>query len=171
MNKYLLPLTAAAILAGTSMAFAAQVSDPFTVRITINKSCSVTAADVNFSTLNVNIAGTETATGAVTVRCSKSTPFALSFAGPAAAAVPTAAGVVAGQVSSYTDGEMTHTVTATEKVLYDAEIRDSGASAISGGGTGTGGNQSFVIWAKLDVQDTPIPGDYQDTTRTLYVNY
>ena len=50
-----------------------------------------TAGDVNFGAVT-EVLGTETATGAVSVRCSKNTPFTLSFAAASAATTAAATG-------------------------------------------------------------------------------
>ena len=141
MRRYLLPLAAAAALAGATSAFAAQTSDNFQARITIVTSCIVTAADLDFGSVGV-IAGGETAVANVSVNCSAGTPYSMSF-DPVAPVVAYNSTMVNG----------------AEDVAYSAAL--SGA-----GGVGPG---SFINGV-LPAQVTPTAAIYTDN-RTLYVNY
>lgn len=142
MRKYLLPLSAAALAAASSSAFAAQSSDNFQARINIQTACVVTAADLDFGNVGV-IDGTEVTTAAVDVNCTAGTAYTLSFSASSA-------------VTSYSS----NMAFGANNVAYNASLS-------AGGGTGPA---SFTINGSLPLQTTPVPGTYTET-RTLYVNY
>jgi spore coat protein U-like protein len=142
MRKYLLPLSVAALAAASSSAFALQASDNFQARITIQTSCLVTAADLDFGNVGV-IGGGETASANVDVNCSAGTAYTLSF-DPVLS------------VTSFNDTM----VNGAEDVAYSAAIS-------AGGGTGPA---SYTINGVLPAQSTPTPGIYTDN-HTIYVNY
>lgn len=144
MRKYLLPVAAIAAVAGVSSAFAAQTSDNFQSRITIQTSCVVVANDVDFGNVGV-INGSETASSTVDVNCSAGTAYSLSFDS-------------AVSVTTYI-GAMTNAGNG-EDVAYSAALSGSGGV----------GPSSFNILAALPSQVTPSPAIYTDN-RTVYVNY
>jgi spore coat protein U-like protein len=146
MRKFLLPLAAAAALAGAASAFAAQTSDNFQARINIVTSCIVTAGDLDFGNVGV-IVGGESATASVDVNCSAGTVYSLSF-DPALPPAP--------PVAAYTSAM----VNGAEDVAYSA--------ALSGvGGVGPG---SFTITGVLPAQVTPPAALYVDN-KVVYLNY
>ena len=153
MRKYLFPIALAALLSGTALAVAANSSGNFTARITIVAGCNVSAGDLNFPNTST-IAGTENTTSTVTVKCTKSTPYALSLTNVTliASATTTAAGT------------MTNTVTPTETIAYNIDFVGSSV------GTGTGANQTHTLRGTLATQNTPVPGSYLDA-RSIYVVY
>ncbi len=155
MNKFVKMIAVAAVAASSvTSAFAAQVSDGFDVKIKVNAVCFVTAGDVNFGTVT-EVLGTETATGAVSVRCSKSTPFTLSFA--AASASTTASGNMAGVTAGNTD-----------TVPYALTL--SGSSG-TGAGLGVPQAVAFTINGSITAAVPALNPDDYLAARTLYVNY
>ena len=144
MRKYLLPIAAVVVIAGSAAAFAAQTSDTFQTRIAIQTSCAITVGDVDFGNVGV-INGTETASGAVNVNCSAGTPWTASF--NALLPQPTLSSA------------MTHV--NGEDVAYVAFLT-------SGAGIGPA---AFAINASLPAQVTPTAGVTYTDNRTLYLNY
>jgi spore coat protein U-like protein len=155
MNTITKIIAAAAVAASViPAAQAAQVSDAFDVKIKVNAVCFVTAGDVDFGTVT-EVVGTETASGAVSVRCSKNTPFSISFA--AASAATTASGDMAGVTAGNTD-----------TVPYSLTL--SGTSG-TGAGLGVPNAQSFTINGSLTAAVPALTPDDYAHARTLYVNY
>jgi spore coat protein U-like protein len=143
MNKYLLSVAVVSALVGVSGAHAVTAQGNFAAKVKLNATCIVSATDLNFGTLAGLIAGTETATSTVSVKCSKSTGWTLSLdAG---------------------SGAMAGLTTATDTVAYSASLASTT-------GTGTGATQSVVINGTLAVQNTPSAQDYSET-RTVTVTY
>ena len=67
MRKYLLPLAAGVLFAGASSAFAVQTAnDSFNVTVTVDKTCTVAATDMDFGSVT-NLSG-QTASSTVTAR-------------------------------------------------------------------------------------------------------
>ena len=144
MRKYLLPLAACAAVLGSATAFAAQTSDTFQTRIAIQTSCAITAGDVDFGNVGV-IAGTETASGAVTVNCSAGTNWNVSF----------------DSLVSQTSLSSIMTNVNGEDVAYNASLTQTSGS----------GPASFAINANLPAQVTPTAGVTYADNRVLYINY
>ena len=144
MRKYLLPAVVCAAVFASPVAFAAQTSDTFQTRITIQTSCAVTAADVDFGNVGV-INGSETASGAVVVNCSAGTVWNASFAA----------------LSSVTTLASTMTNANLEDVDYNATLTQSGGT----------GPANFSINATLPTQVTPTAGVTYTDNRVLYINY
>jgi len=145
MRKYLLPAAALAVVAGSSVAFAAQTSDTFQTRISIQTSCAITAGDVDFGNVGV-INGTETASGTVDVNCSAGTPWTVSFDSLVSQ-------------TSLTGALMTNI--NGEDVAYNAVLTQTGGT----------GPASFSVNANLPSQVTPSPGVTYTDNRVLYINY
>lgn len=142
MRKLLFPLVASAALLNSSAAFAAQTSANFQARVTIQTSCIVSAANLDFGNVGV-IAGAETASSSVNVNCTAGTPYTVSFNSLSA-------------VTSYNSTM----VNGLEDVAYSAAL--SGA-----GGIGPG---VFTISGTLPAQVTP-PAALYTESRTVYVTY
>ncbi len=84
MRKYLLPVAGLALLAASNGAFAANTATSnFTVSVTVNAYCSVTATAMNFGTFTGSIPANTLATSTASVTCANGVPYALSLA-PAA---------------------------------------------------------------------------------------
>jgi spore coat protein U-like protein len=137
----------AAIVAGLALASAglahaaSQLEVPFQARVTIQTSCSVDAANLDFGAVGVIAA--QTATAPVTIHCSAGTPYTLSFSDSAS-------------VTSYNSVM----VNGANSVAYSAALTGSG-------GTGPG---AVLITGVLLPQSTPPSGIYTDN-RTVYLDY
>ena len=92
MRKYLLPVAGLALLAAYNGAFAAgnTASSNFTVSVTVNAYCAVTATAMNFGTFTGSIPANTLATSIAAVNCAAGTPYALSLAPAAGTATATA---------------------------------------------------------------------------------
>jgi spore coat protein U-like protein len=151
MNKFAQIIAAAAVAAASiPSAYAAQTSGDFNVKVKVNAVCKISVADIAFSD-DDEIDGTETATGAAKVRCSKGVTYDLSFSATTAATTTT--------------GNMTGAVSA-ETIGYDLELASSSGT---GTGVGTAFEQSHTINAGLDAAD--VTPDNYSASRTIYVNY
>ena len=92
MRKYLLPVAGLALLAASSGAFAAgnTASQAFTVSVTVNTFCAVTATAMNFGTFTGAIPANTAATSTASVTCANGAAYALSLAPAAGTASATA---------------------------------------------------------------------------------
>jgi spore coat protein U-like protein len=154
MRKISLAIAAAALISTSSSVFAAQANDGFQVKVVVNANCIVVANDVDFGTVT-QVAGTETASGTVSVRCSKNTPFTLSLS--PTAAVTSATGTLAGAIAGNTD-----------TVAYSVTL--SGSSG-TGAGMGVPQALAFTINGALTTATPTLTPDTYTAARTLYVNY
>jgi spore coat protein U-like protein len=144
-------------------AFAASpATTTFQVLFKVNKSCSVTATDLNLGALDssatVGATGGGTGSGTVVVNCSKNTAYTIGLVG-------------AGAMSGLATGNTTTTVAYG---LY----KDAGFVTVWGntgsatvGGTGTGAAQPAVpVYGKVTGSVNVTPDDYKDTV-TVNVVY
>ena len=124
-------------------AHAVTKSRNFNVRVNILKTCRVTATAMNFGSLGT-VLGTETSTSALTVICSKGTPYNVSLRAGAALT--------------------TQTVNLTNP---GGSIIQAGLTLGATAGTTSG---SHPLIGKLVARAYPPIGRYQ-RTQTIYVNY
>jgi spore coat protein U-like protein len=130
------------------------VAMPFTVSVTIDPHCGVTATMLDFGTagvLQTEVDGTNT----LFVTCSATTPYSISLNGGLTGAV---------------DPTQRKMSKGAETVTYGL-YRNSGRTQPWGdsigsntvAGVGTGLAQSFAIYGRVPSQPTPSPGTYTDT--------
>ncbi len=125
-----------------------------TFTATVNATCNVSAANINFGSAGVLSANIDS-TGTVTPQCTNSTPYNIGLN----------AGTATG--ATVTTRKMTNGATTVSYSLY----RNAGMTTNWGntvgtdtvGGTGTGNNQSYTVYGQVPVQSTPAPGTYTDT--------
>ena len=79
MRKILIPVAGLAMLASANSAFAANATNNFNVKVTVNVACTVSAVDLNFGAFTGSIPALTTGTTNATVSCNKGTAYALSF--------------------------------------------------------------------------------------------
>jgi spore coat protein U-like protein len=136
-------LIAAALAAVSTSAVAATVDGNFTVKVKVNANCFVAVTDVDFGTLTEVTAAATATGGAVSVRCSKNTPFTLALD-------------AVGPMSNGTD-------------TIDYSLALSGTSG-TGAGLGVPQAVSFTLSGALVANPTASPGDYTDA-RKVTVTY
>lgn len=136
----------------SSAAMAANATQNFNVKVTVNTACTVSATDLNFGTFTGSIPANTTGTSTATVSCNKGTSYALSFVtgvGPATAVGTATANMVNG-VNPFIPALLTVSATAQ---------------------TATGGNDATTINGKI-VASVPNPavGTYT-VAQAIYVLY
>ena len=135
-------LSAVAAAPLSNVAMAANVTQNFNVKVTVNTACTVSATDLNFGTFTGSIPANTTGTSTATVSCNKGTSYALSFvtgAGPASA-IGTATANMANGANP--------TIPASLTVVATAQ-------------TATGGNDATTINGKIVAAVTnPAVGTY-----------
>ena len=141
MRRWKAAILGTALTGVTPCANAAQLSDTYVFRVTIQTSCAITVGDLDFG--NVGVISTHNASATVSIVCSQGTPFTLSFSN--SSIVTTLAGLMSNGSNS---------------VNYSAYLT-------SGGGTGSA---TAAIVGTVAPQPTPPTGVYTDN-RTVYLNY
>ncbi|MBN3758537.1 spore coat protein U domain-containing protein [Paraburkholderia sp. Tr-20389] len=150
-QAYLLVAPACASLTAPNSAFS------FTVSANVINDCTIASTNINFGTAGV-LNSTLTATGTLTVACTKNDAYSISLS-PGA-----------GSGASVADRVMTRSG-GTDKVHYQLYQNASyslpwgdgtnGTTALTG--TGTGSSQSITVYARVLPQTTPQAGTYIDT--------
>jgi len=151
-----------------SQAMAETATATFQVRMTILKSCSVTAgtsSDINLGSVSSTATGVS-GSSAITVNCSKNTPYYIGLApsnnntagAGTMARTGTPADTVAYQLRS---------LSATGPVWGNTATSTDVGNGVSG--TGNGGAQSHTVFASV-ANANSTPGNYLDTV-TVTVNY
>ncbi|MEA2858776.1 MAG: hypothetical protein QOC72_815 [Methylobacteriaceae bacterium] len=156
-------LLAPLILAGSmTAANATSTTNTFSIQLTISASCAISSASsLNFGTSGV-IATAINQTSTLQVQCTSTTPYDIGLnAGTATGATVTSRKMTSGSntisYSLFSDSGMTTNWGQT-----------IGTDTVSS--TGTGGTQSFTVYAQVPAQSTPAPGAYSDTI-TVTVTY
>jgi len=143
------PLTAATACASLTTN-PEQVS--FTVNAVVNRTCTVTAQNINFGSHGV-ISSNVDANGALSVSCTPDLPYTISLNGGLSNAEPT-------------QRRMTLGTNAIIYGLYSNAARSVAWGSAVGqtlSGTGTGSAQNIPVYGRVARQTTPPPGTYSDT--------
>jgi spore coat protein U-like protein len=157
MNRKLLALAAALAALVSGDALAAPTSD-FTVKVTVNKACSIVTTNLDFGTYDP-FSGSATPVAnpkGVTLTCSKGTPWTVSLS--------TGGGAFATRT-------MKGTGTNTDTLKYNIYV-DSGGAQIWGDGTSSTATVSSTAPDKLS-HDVPMYGQItsgQDVTQDAYTD-
>jgi len=170
MRKVLIAiLSGGALLAASNMASAATATSTFTVSATVLKNCLVSSANLGFGNYTP-AGGALAASSAVTVRCTKTTPYTVALnagttTGGTMAQRLLANGVNTLQYNLYT------TVAAT--TVWGDGTGASVTQAGTGNGVSVASAQTLTVFGALPDsttnQDAP-PGAYADTI-TVTVTY
>jgi spore coat protein U-like protein len=166
-------LLAAAMIAFTGFSFAAMAASTttFDVKINITSVCSIvdasgTAAPIDFSDVASNVTTDQTKNNALSVTCSKNTPYSIGLTTGAGAA---GTGTMAGQDATNNTDSVPYTLYqpgSTGTGITATAWGDSGALAGTQNwhGTGTGSAQSVNVYATvLGTNLNHAPGHYKDT--------
>jgi spore coat protein U-like protein len=137
----------------------------FTVTLTLNANCSISANPLNFGSNGV-LATAINQQSTVAVTCTNTTPYNVGLD----------AGTVTG--SSVASRLMAGTATGNTSTTVGFQLyQDAGHATLWGNtqgtntvsGTGTGSAQSIVVYGQVPAQTTPRPDTYQTTvTATVY---
>lgn len=150
-QAYLLIAPACASLTSPSSTFS------FTVSANVINDCTIASTNINFGTAGV-LNSTLTATGTLTVACTKNDAYSIALSSGA------------GSGATVADRAMTRSG-GSDKVHYQLYQNAShslpwgdgtnGTTALAG--TGTGSSQSITVYARVLPQTTPQAGTYIDT--------
>jgi len=169
MRKFLiLTAVAAATAAASSSVGAATTNATFTVSATVNATCSATAGNLTFPAYTP-AAGAQTATSAISVKCTNKTAFTVALNAGTTTGTTMAQRLLndgAGDTLQYN----LYTSTTHNTVLGDGT---NGSQ--QGGGTGTGVNNAIAVNVYGQLPDSTtnqaaVPGNYSDTI-TVTVTY
>ncbi|WP_072392702.1 spore coat protein U domain-containing protein [Hyphomicrobium sp. CS1GBMeth3] len=127
---------------------------PFTVSVTIDPHCGVTATMLDFGATGVLQTAVD-ATNTLFVTCSATTPYSISLNGGLTGAVDPTQRKMSKGGETVTYGLYRNTV----RTLPWGETIGSNTAA----GVGTGLAQSFTVYGRVPAQQTPSPGTYTDT--------
>jgi spore coat protein U-like protein len=137
----------------------------FTVTLTLQANCSITANPLNFGTTGL-LAAAVNQQSSVAVTCTNTTPYNVGLD----------AGTVAG--STVTSRLMAGTATGNTGTTVGFQLYQDSARSTPWGntqgtdtvaGTGTGSAQSINVYGQVPSQATPKPDTYQTTvTATVY---
>ncbi|MDP4824225.1 MAG: spore coat U domain-containing protein [Aestuariivirgaceae bacterium] len=133
------------------------------VSLQVTAQCSVNSVNaMNFGTQDIS-GGSVDHAASFELNCTRSTPFTVGIdAGAGAGATSSArkmTGAASGQTISY------------QLYMDEAHTRNWGNDASQSlAGTGSGGNQSFTVYARVPEQAAPAPDSYTDNV-TLSVTY
>lgn len=131
----------------------------FTVEATVNRSCTVSATNINFGTRSDLLTNAD-ATGTLTINCTVGLPYSIALNGGLSNAQPT-------------QRRMTLGSSAVIYGLYSNSARTvpwgNAANQIVPG-TGTGAAQNVTIYGRVAPQATPARGTYTDTV-VVTINY
>ncbi len=124
----------------------------FTVQAFVNRTCNVTAQGIDFGTRGV-IASRIDSSGQLAVTCTQNLPYSIALDGGTSNGAPTARKMKKG----------TETITYG---LYQDVARSQPWGSATGqtvSGTGTGSAQNRAVYGRVEPQNTPSPGTYNDT--------
>ena len=125
-----------------------------TFTATVNATCNVSAANINFGSAGV-LSANINSTGTVTPQCTNSTPYNIGLN----------AGTATG--ATVTTRKMTNGAATVAYRLYSNSGRTTNWGNTVGtdtvGGAGTGNNQSYTVYGRVPAQTTPAPAAYTDT--------
>lgn len=150
-------LTAAAVFAFATPAFAATTSSTLNVSATVTANCTVSTSALAFGNVNTINGSVVDGSGGLSVTCTNGTGWSA------------AAGVGAGTGASFSARRMT---SGSNTLSYNL-FTDSGRTTVWGDGTGstsaltgtgTGGAQSVTVYGRVASGQTSVPvGSYADT--------
>lgn len=171
MFKHAIAAAALMVVAlSSAQVMAAEATDTFQVRITILKSCSVTAgaaSDINLGSV-LSTATDTSGTSNISVACSRNTPYYIGLT--PSNSNTTGAGVMATSTSA-THGDTVpyqlHSVSATGPVWGNTATETAVGNGV--GGTGSGAAQSIPVYAVAPSANYT-PDSYADTV-TVTVHY
>jgi spore coat protein U-like protein len=125
---------------------------PFNVTAAVEPACLVSAQSINFGNHGVLNSAVD-ANGAITLTCTANLAYSIALNGGLSNSPPAARQMVLGSSS----------------VIYGL-YRDAARSNVWGSaagqvvtGTGTGTSQSVTVYGRVPAQNTPTPGQYNDT--------
>lgn len=135
------------------------IQPTFTVQAIVNRSCTVSATNINFGTTS-NLTTNVDATGTLTINCTTGLPYSIALNGGLSNAQPT-------------QRRMTLGSNAIIYGLYSNSTRTVPWGAAANQivpGTGTGTAQSVTVYGRVTPQTTPASGTYSDTV-VVTINY
>lgn len=134
----------------------------FTIRATVPPKCTIGGGTLDFGSTGGTITSAVLATGTVTAKCTRTTPFSIGL-GDGSNASGTQRRMRLGATSSYVDYNL-----YTDAARTQAWRTTTAAGSCSGGagscylGTGDATNQVITVYGALPVQTVPNTGSYSD---------
>ncbi len=130
---------------------------------TVINNCAVSATPVNFGNSVGVLTGAVTASGTITARCTSNDSYSIALN------KGTTAGGSIGDRLMIGGG-----VAVVHYQLYTGSgyttVWGDGTTGVTQGGTGSGANQNYTVYARVQAQATPAPDTYKDTI-TVTVTY
>jgi spore coat protein U-like protein len=162
-DKFVLPFASLALLAialTPAEAMAATASASFTVSVTVQSACSVSATSMRFGTYN----GTATnATSSISVQCTHSTPYNVGLSEGLAPGAGVANRMMVGPSSSLLGYSLRSSAGGTGNWGHTV-----GVDTVSG--TGSGSAQTLSVLGQIPAGQSVQNGPYADTI-TVTVTY
>lgn len=151
---------AAVLMLSPSAASAATSTGQFKVTITVQADCKLTSTtDIAFGNTGV-IQAALTASGAIGVQCTNTTPYNVGLnAGVGAGATVTARKLTSGAGA-----------TIDYSLYRDTAFTQPWGDTVASntlGGTGSGAIQTHTVYGRVPIQNTPAPGNYSDTVQVV----
>jgi len=148
------------------VSFAATVTAPFVVRLTVVASCNISANALNFGTATSGLATAIQNTTTLAVTCSNTTPYQVGLDAGTVSGSTTTTRLMAGTTAG-------NTATTVSFKLNQTSYSGSNWGNVNGtdtqAGTGSGSAQTVTVYGTVLAQATPVPDTYQTTvTATAY---
>jgi spore coat protein U-like protein len=141
---------------GTSVAM------PFQVSANLINDCNINIGNLAFPNSSLLNSAVRT-TSSLTVRCSNSTAYRITFS-----AGTTVGNTIAAR-KMVNAGTLEQVAYQLSNVLDGASLGDGSGSTVVVGGTGDGTTKTQTLYGLVPSQNTPSPGDYKDTvTATVW---
>ncbi len=144
-------------LALATIAHAVTATDTFTARITIESDCSIVSTEVlDFGTAGVLDANMD-ASADITIQCADTTPYEIELNEGTTASATTTTRLM--KRTSGTETVEYQMFQNAARTVNWGEIADSEQKSATGNGT----LQTHTVYGRVPAQDTPRPGNYEDT--------
>ena len=150
-QAYLLLAPSCASLTSPSSTFS------FMVSASVINDCTISSTNINFGTAGV-LSSTLTATGTLTVACTKSDAYSIAISAGAGSGA-----TVADRVMTRSGGTDKVHYQLYQNASYSLPWGDGTGGTTALAGTGTGSSQSVTVFARVLPQVTPQAGTYIDT--------
>jgi len=150
-QAYLLLAPSCASLASPSSTFS------FLVSAGVINDCTIASTNINFGTAGI-LNSTLTATGTLTVACTRSDAYSIAISAGAGSGAS-----VADRVMTRSGGTDKVHYQLYQNASYSLPWGDGSGNTTALSGVGTGSSQSFTVYARVLPQTTPQAGTYIDT--------
>jgi spore coat protein U-like protein len=136
---------------------------PLTSTATVINNCVVSATTINFGGSVGVLTGAVTANGTITARCTSGDSYSIALNKGT-----TSGGSIADRQMAGSGSAVVHYQLYTGSGY--TTIWGDGTTGSTNGGTGSGTNQNYTVYGRVQAQTTPAPNTYSDTI-TVTVTY